>query len=219
MHRSPVGGDNDGGNQEPALCLQVVSGESLLCVNLANFQQMVEEDGNFSVEQLTRLSEYCRCVDDVSLITQVKDRFPFIINVQDSGSGDTVLHSFTSAAGNLLALEAWLASGSVVAAGAAGYNLLNQQCCRVYGSTPCNRWQRARHCRLPSIFSRLVSTHDSARRRPSDSRDCAVGGGLAAAIGQLHRYVGNWWSRWIQRLCSAAACALAQPPVRWLRST
>ena len=107
----------------PALCLQVVSDGRLLCVDITQFERMVTEDGNFAVSDLNRLSNRCRAIGDFTLITQIKQKFPFLINMQDKETGETVLHG-CSRSGNLEALEAWLADGPIVAAGAKGFSLL-----------------------------------------------------------------------------------------------
>lgn len=80
----PATSDSD----EPWLVVQAAVGTALYHINVTSFIRAFEEDGNFALEQLHRLSNK-QHHDKISTLLA---RWPHLINVRDSKSGDTVLH-------------------------------------------------------------------------------------------------------------------------------
>ena len=73
---------------EPRLVVQAGASEALYLINVTGFIRAFEEDGNFSLEQLHRLSTE----HHHDKIPPLLARWPHLINIRDSESGDTVLH-------------------------------------------------------------------------------------------------------------------------------
>eukprot|EP01043_Picozoa_sp_COSAG02_P041604 COSAG02_NODE_3463_length_6697_cov_37.140497_3_plen_1025_part_00 len=70
------------------LIIQAAVGTTLYHIDVSNFIYAFEEDGNFALEQLHRLSDE----QHHDKIPTLLARWPHLINVRDSKSGDTVLH-------------------------------------------------------------------------------------------------------------------------------
>jgi hypothetical protein len=100
-------------NQQPdppvlhqPLILQAAIGSQLYLIDVAAFILAFEEDGNFSLEQLNRLSD-----SEPDSIPVLLEKWPHIVNFRDDISGDTVLH-YCARTGKPEAAQQWL-SGSI----------------------------------------------------------------------------------------------------------
>lgn len=78
--------DDDAPALQP-LILQAGVGTELYLIDVSAFIRSFEEDGNFSVEQLNRLSDI-----DPEAIPVLLERWPHVVNLRDDETGDTVLH-------------------------------------------------------------------------------------------------------------------------------
>jgi hypothetical protein len=88
----------------PPLILQAVVDSQLYLIDVSAFIRAFNEDGNFSVEQLNRLSDISP--DGIPVLLE---RWPHVMNLRDGETGDTVLHHCANVDPNVL--QAWL-SGS-----------------------------------------------------------------------------------------------------------
>eukprot|EP01045_Picozoa_sp_COSAG04_P018668 COSAG04_NODE_1744_length_5718_cov_22.631073_3_plen_1026_part_00 len=77
----------DGAPAQPPLVLQAAVGHELHLIDVRAFIRSFEEDGNFSVAQLNRLSEI-----NPAGIPGLLERWPHTVNLRDPTTGDTVLH-------------------------------------------------------------------------------------------------------------------------------
>ena len=87
---------------EPHLILQAAVGPGLYHIDVTTFIQSFEEDGNFSVEQLNRLSDI-----NPEGIPVLLNHLPHKVNLRDKTTGDTVLHH-CSQTGNSTAAQRWM---------------------------------------------------------------------------------------------------------------
>jgi WD40 repeat protein len=99
-HPPPAEADRD--SPAPPLVLQAAVGMELHMIDVSAFIRSFEEDGNFSLEQLNRLSDNSR-----DAIPALLEKWPYIINYRDDVTGDTVLHH-CARSGNPTATELWL---------------------------------------------------------------------------------------------------------------
>eukprot|EP01046_Picozoa_sp_COSAG06_P032093 COSAG06_NODE_3181_length_5722_cov_83.166104_3_plen_886_part_01 len=97
-------GDGNTVDASPPLILQAVVDSKLHLIDVRAFIRAFNEDGNFSVEQLNRLSDISP--DGISTLLE---RWPHMINFRDGETGNTVLHHCANVGPNVL--QMWL-SGS-----------------------------------------------------------------------------------------------------------
>jgi ankyrin repeat protein len=71
--------------------MQAVVGSQLCLIDVSAFIRCFEQDGNFSLEQLNRLSEL-----NPQAIPLLLAQWPHVINFRDGESGATVLHHVAS---------------------------------------------------------------------------------------------------------------------------
>ena len=80
--------DHSDGHSAPLpLVLQAVVGSQLYLIDVSAFIRTFEQDGNFSLEQLNRLSDICP--DSIPILLE---KWPHVINFRDDVTGNTVLH-------------------------------------------------------------------------------------------------------------------------------
>ena len=91
----------------------------LLFVDVTAFIRSFEEDGNFSVEQLNRLSD-----SSPDAIPRLLEKWPHAINLRDAETGNTVLHHSVSSMKPFQTAKKWLSGAKVH--GGVDYELLTQ---------------------------------------------------------------------------------------------
>ena len=77
-------------------------GEQLYLIDVASYARCFDEDGNFSVEQLSRLSDSAP-----ESIPYLLEKWPHVVNAREKETGDTVLH-YCARERKFDALEKWL---------------------------------------------------------------------------------------------------------------
>jgi hypothetical protein len=97
---------DDEASTTPPLILQAAVDDQLYLIDVSAFIRSFNEDGNFSLEQLNRLSDHAP--DAIPLLLE---KWPHVVNSRDAETGDTVLHH-CARAGKPEATQKWL-SGSV----------------------------------------------------------------------------------------------------------
>jgi hypothetical protein len=101
---------SDGHSAAPPLVLQAVVDSKLYLIDVSAFIRTFEQDGNFSLEQLNRLSD-----NAPDSIPSLLEKWPHVVNFRDEESGDTVLHHCARTSREKIpasVIEGWL-SGSV----------------------------------------------------------------------------------------------------------
>ena len=107
---APQSDDNPTG-PAPPLILHAAVGKELHIIDVTSFIRSFEEDGNFSLEQLNRLSDHSP-ERILRVIPVLLEKWPFVVNFRDDETGDcpgdTVLHH-CARSGNSNATSLWLA--------------------------------------------------------------------------------------------------------------
>jgi WD40 repeat protein len=103
----PILGESSSVAASTSLFLHVGFGTTLHLIDVSRFIHTFEEDSNFSVAQLSCLSD----TRNQNLIPVLTKSWPHVINIADPESGDTVLHCCARGQDNHEAVLAWL-SGS-----------------------------------------------------------------------------------------------------------
>jgi hypothetical protein len=98
--------DDTGTSALSPMILQAAVDSQLYLIDVSAFIRTFEQDVNFSIEQLNRLSD-----SNPDSIPILLEKWPHVINFRDDATGDTVLHHCARAE-NPKATEKWL-SGSV----------------------------------------------------------------------------------------------------------
>ena len=88
------------------LILQAVVDNQLYLIDVDAFVTSFKEDGNFSLEQLNRVSD-----NDPDAIPSLLKQWPHVVNFRDEETGDTVLHH-CARTGKAEATRQWL-SGTI----------------------------------------------------------------------------------------------------------
>ena len=97
---------DDEASTTPPLILQAAVDDQLYLIDVSAFIQSFNEDGNFSLERLHRLSD--SAPDAIPLLLE---QWPYVVNFRDAETGDTVLHH-CARTGKPEAAQEWL-SGTI----------------------------------------------------------------------------------------------------------